>query len=141
MRVMVVGGSEREAKFLKELHKKGDGSLVSGVYVTISTRNEETLHESMNEIPMVNVHELGRKDFKDPKKLVEHAAFLRAQMLVLLDRTSEAGEFAATVKALANNAGVTYVGADVGELVSEGDMSSFVKLVEDTRLYLAKTVL
>ncbi|CAM9520636.1 unnamed protein product [Choristocarpus tenellus] len=137
MRVVVVGANEREANFLNALQKHAAGLLVSGLYVIWDRRASE-LHESLENVENLNIHEFSLKDISNPARLAGHAKFLFAQMLVLLTEDEESEDYVSETKRCAEEAGVVFVGADVAKHVCDGDMTSFTRLVEEKRVAMVK---
>ncbi|CAM9708179.1 unnamed protein product [Ectocarpus sp. 13 AM-2016] len=133
MRVVVVGGRETEGEFLKTLAEKGRGKLVDGLYALWDPR-EGPVPETIANIDLINVHELGLIKNQDPKEVAKHAYFLAANMLVAVSNHPSYGDdFVPRLKKAALDNGLTFVGPDLAAEVAKGDMDSFTKLVQATR--------
>ncbi|CAB1104414.1 unnamed protein product [Ectocarpus sp. CCAP 1310/34] len=133
MRVVVVGGREAEGEFLKNLAEKGRGELVDGLYA-LWDPTEGPVPETIANIDLINVHELGFVKNQNPKEVAKHAYFLAANMLVAVSNHPSYGDdFVPQLKKAALDNGLTFVGPDLAAEVAKGDMESFTKLVQATR--------
>ncbi|CAM9941599.1 unnamed protein product [Scytosiphon promiscuus] len=133
MRVVVVGGGEEEGKFLKSLSEKGAGKLVDGLYALWDPREGE-LSETIQEVDMINVHELGTPKTKNAKEVAKHAAFMAANMLVAVSKHPSYGDdYVPQLRKAALDSGLTFVGPELAGEVADGNMEAFTKLVQATR--------